>query len=59
MTSQEELKTAIGEIAVEGKASCKALLALAEKLDVSPKQIGEACNEINVRVSTCQLGCFG
>ena len=59
MTTQDELKQAIGEIAVEGKASCKALLALAEKLEVSPAQIGEACNEMNVRVSTCQLGCFG
>ncbi len=59
MASQEELKTAIGEIAVGRKVSCKALLALAEKLDVSPKQIGEACDELKVRVSTCQLGCFG
>lgn len=59
MTLQDELKAAIGEIAVEGKAPCKALLQLAEKLEVSPAQIGQACNEINVRVATCQLGCFG
>ncbi len=54
----EELRDVIKSQAVEGKVSCKAMLDLAEKAETTSQQIGEICNELSVKVSTCQLGCF-
>jgi hypothetical protein len=31
----------------------------ARRLDVSPQQVGEVANELDVRISRCQLGLFG
>ena len=54
----EELRAAIQAQAVEGKVSCKAMLDLAEKTETSSQQIGEICNELSIKVGSCQLGCF-
>jgi hypothetical protein len=54
----EELRSTIQSQAVDGKVSCKAMLDLAEKAETTPKQIGEICNELSIKVSACQLGCF-
>lgn len=57
-TNDEQIRTAIEEVKVEGKASCKALFALAERLGVSPGKVGRVCNEMGVHIRACQLGCF-
>jgi hypothetical protein len=54
----EELREAIQAQAVEGKVSCKAMLDLAEKTQTPSQQIGEICNELDIKVGSCQLGCF-
>ena len=54
----EELQSAIQSHAVDGKVSCKAMLDLAEKAETPAKQIGEICNDLSIKVSACQLGCF-
>ena len=54
----EELREAIKNQAVEGKVSCKAMLDLAAKSETSSQQIGEICNELDIKVGACQLGCF-
>lgn len=54
----EELRDTIKSQAVEGKVSCKAMLELAEKTETPSKQIGKICNELDIKVSACQLGCF-
>ncbi|MDP6634202.1 MAG: hypothetical protein QGG42_04850 [Phycisphaerae bacterium] len=54
----EELRTTIQNQAVEGKVSCKAMLDLAGETGTSSQQIGEICNELDIKVSACQLGCF-
>jgi len=57
-----ELSRAITEAADErdGKKrlSCFKAFAISEKLSVSVKEIGEFCNENNIKISSCQLGCF-
>ena len=58
MTEEEKLRQAIADALVDGKAPCKALLRIAETLDVPPGQIGNMCDEMKIRVSACQLGCF-
>ena len=57
--TDEEIQAAVGELASgEGHAPCKALLALAERLDVPPARVGQACNEMGIKIHGCQLGCF-
>jgi len=54
----EELRDAIQSQAVEGRVSCKAMLDLAEKTETPSQQISEICNNLDIKVSACQLGCF-
>jgi hypothetical protein len=41
-----------------GKIACRKALMLAVEMDLSPKELGDLLNEVGVKVSTCQLGCF-
>jgi hypothetical protein len=43
----------------DGKLPCKQALALANRLDISPRRVGEAANEAGIKIVSCQLGCFG
>ena len=44
--------------APEGKLSCCRALQLAEKLEVSPSDVGRAANELKIKIVRCELGCF-
>lgn len=54
----DSILAAVKAAAPEGKISCKDAQALAEKLDVSYAVIGKAANELNIRIKSCQFGCF-
>ncbi|MGD9581432.1 MAG: hypothetical protein AB7V50_08665 [Vampirovibrionia bacterium] len=45
---------------VEGKQilTCVEAFKVAEELNVSLKEIGECCNEAEIKLRNCQLGCF-
>lgn len=53
-----ELRAAVLALAVEGKISCAAARALAEKLGVETRLIGYVMDKLGVRVTDCGLGCF-
>jgi len=57
--TDEELREAILAQATNGKVACKAMLELAEQTDTPSRRIGEICNEMEIKISACQLGCFG
>jgi hypothetical protein len=40
------------------KMTCAEAFALAEKYEASITEIGRICNENNVKICKCQLGCF-
>jgi len=40
------------------KLSCVQAFELAERFGLSKFQIGRICNENNIKISNCQLGCF-
>lgn len=40
------------------KMTCAEAFALAEKYDVEITEIGHICNQNNVKICKCQLGCF-
>jgi len=62
MKSQEELTKAVVEQSreVNGRRTltCTQALSLAVELGVKPVQIGHICNQENIRLGGCQLGCF-
>ncbi len=49
-----ELKSSL----VAGKLPCGVAFDVARKVKVSPKQIGDATNKLNMKIVGCQLGCF-
>ncbi|MGQ9557737.1 MAG: hypothetical protein ACUVTU_07260 [Desulfurispora sp.] len=60
MTEQdrEKLRTAIQEAAPGGRLSCAAARRLAEQFQVPPRQVGELCDEMKIKIYACELGCF-
>ncbi len=47
-------KTVDGKI----KLSCADAFKIAAELNVSPAEVGRICNERDIKVTRCQLGCF-
>lgn len=40
------------------KLACAEAFTIAEQNDVNIAVIGAVCNEMNIRICKCQLGCF-
>ncbi|RLC48526.1 MAG: hypothetical protein DRH70_00815 [Candidatus Coatesbacteria bacterium] len=40
------------------KLNCADAFKLAERLKVALHEVSRVCNERNIRISNCQLGCF-
>lgn len=53
-----KLVQALKEAAKEGKISCTAARQIAEELRVPVRQVGEAANELKIKIKACELGCF-
>ena len=55
---KKELEENIQGSLINGKLPCAAAFKIAKQLKIGIKEVGEACNKLNLRVSSCQLGCF-
>jgi hypothetical protein len=55
---KEELKKEMLKKAVDGKLSCAAAMKIAQSLDLQFREVGEAANELGIKIKNCQLGCF-
>jgi len=53
-----ELDKRIQESLVEGKLPCPSAFKIAKEFQVTPREVGEACNRMQIKVRSCQLGCF-
>lgn len=58
MENKEQLHQELIRLSSDGKISCTIARKLAEDLDVSPKKVGDACNELKIKICACELGCF-
>jgi hypothetical protein len=54
----KELKEEMLKSASNGKLSCAAARKIAENLGISYKEVGDAANELGIKIKDCQLGCF-
>lgn len=52
------VKEALLKAASEGKITCPVARGIAKSLGVNPKVIGDACNELKIKLHGCALGCF-
>ena len=53
-TVEKELKASL----VDGKLPCAVAFKIARKLRVTPRQVGDTANKLNIKIVGCQLGCF-
>ena len=56
--SKDKLIAAVIKASEDGRLTCERAHELGEELDVPLKEIGMACNELNIKIKDCQLGCF-
>ncbi len=55
----EKIAAAIERRAKNGELRCAEAFRIAEELSVAPLAVGQAANELDVRLARCQLGLFG
>lgn len=58
MADRKEIEAAILEKAKGGKIPCALCFKISEDLGISKREIGRILNEMNIKISQCQLGCF-
>jgi len=56
--SKDQLIDAVRKASVNGKLSCETAHDLGKELDVPLRDIGVVCNELKIKITACQLGCF-
>lgn len=56
--TREELMEEVRKAAVNGRLSCEKAHEIGKKHNVPLKEIGRLCNEIKIKITACQLGCF-
>jgi len=54
----EEVKKKLQESAPKGKLPCIMAFKIAREHNVSVAEVGDFCNEMNIKIVNCQLGCF-
>ncbi|TEB10757.1 hypothetical protein Psfp_04115 [Pelotomaculum sp. FP] len=53
-----EVLEAVQRAAKDGRISCTEARKLAEELKVPVGVVGEAADELKVKIKACELGCF-
>ena len=54
----KRIEEAVREKAKDGKLPCVVCFKIAEDFGISNKEMGKILNEMKVKISQCQLGCF-
>jgi hypothetical protein len=54
----EEVKKKLLETAAKGKMPCVMAFKIARECNCSVAEVGELCNELKIKIVSCQLGCF-
>lgn len=49
---------AVQRAAAQGRLSCGAARKLARDLNVANRVIGDACDQLKIKIHSCELGCF-
>jgi hypothetical protein len=55
---RKKLEEVILEKSKNGKLPCTMSFKIAEDFGISKKEMGKVLNEMKIKISQCQLGCF-
>lgn len=55
---KEKIRSLLKESSVDGKIPCPLARKIAKELVVPYKEVGKAANELNIKITDCELGCF-
>jgi LAO/AO transport system kinase len=60
LTAEQRLETEklVRVGANDNRILCSGALAIAKSLGIPAKEVGRIANELNIKISRCQLGCF-
>jgi len=56
--TREMIVDAVRTASVNNRLSCEKAHELARDLNTSLQEIGSICNELKIKIASCQLGCF-
>lgn len=56
--NREKIIEAIQTASRNNRLSCEKAHEISATLTVSLKEIGEVCNDLKIKITACQLGCF-
>ncbi len=56
--TREEIKAKIQAVAPEGKINCASAFKIASDLGISRAEMGNWLDELRIKITQCQLGCF-
>ena len=54
----KELEAQLRSRATDNRITCPELFAIAEKLGLPRKRVGDAATQLKIKIHDCQLGCF-
>ena len=54
----EKIRFLLKEQAIDGKISCTVVRKIAEDLNLPYHEAGKAANELGIKITDCELGCF-
>ncbi|RMF99750.1 MAG: hypothetical protein D6726_12465 [Nitrospirae bacterium] len=57
-SKETALERKIKEAVFDGRISCAVLRSIADEEGVSYREAGRKANEMKVKISDCELGCF-
>jgi len=55
---QEDIIVKLKETAKDGKISCAMAFKIAKESNLSTKEMGTLLNQLKIKITNCQLGCF-
>lgn len=58
MAPDDKISQAVLKAAKDGRLSCTVARKLARDLQVPPREIGDVCNKLKIKIHACELGCF-
>lgn len=58
LEKKEQIISSLKEKTVGGKIACSLARKLAEELQVSFREVGKAADELEIKITDCELGCF-
>ena len=58
IVKKKEIERMLKERAIDARITCTAARMIAEELSVSYSEVGNAANELKIKIKNCELGCF-